>query len=100
MGMNKSKKKMAQSLTSNEEQLVKRLRRNPELMARIESIVDLAENAEGPLKTADEMEKALVDEIRRLGNETMHHWATRAEERVSEELKAEHPKVLSRKKKR
>jgi hypothetical protein len=98
--MNKSKKKISQSLTSKEEQLVKRLRGNPELMARVQSIVDLAENAEGPLKTADEMEKALVEEIRRLGNETMHHWATKAEERVGDELKAEHPKVLSRKKKR
>jgi len=98
--MKKSKKKVEQSFTPKERQLVEQLRKSPGLMERVQSIVDLAENAEGPLKTADEIEEALVEEIRRLGNETMHHWATKAQERVSDELKAEQPKVLSFKKKR
>jgi hypothetical protein len=52
------------------------------------------------LKTADEVEELLIAEIRRLGNVTMSHWATQAEERVSSELRSQDPTVLSRKKKR
>ena len=70
------------------------------LEARFESILSLASNAEGPLKTADEVEALLVEEVRRLGHATMSQWAVRAEERVSQELKEQEPALRSRKKKR
>jgi hypothetical protein len=52
------------------------------------------------LKTADEVEELLIQEMRRLGNTTMNQWAVGAEERVSRELKGQDTTVLSRKKKR
>jgi hypothetical protein len=67
---------------------------------RFESILKLASNSDGPLKTADEVEALLIEEVRRLGHATMSQWAVRAEERVSQELKDQQPEVLSRKKKR
>jgi hypothetical protein len=54
----------------------------------------------GPLKTADEVEELLIEEMRQLGSTTLHHWAIQAEARVSEELKSQDPTVQSRKKKR
>lgn len=63
-------------------------------------ILELARNAEGPLKSADEVEKLLIQEMRQLGNTTMKEWATQAEERVSNELKGQDATVRSRKKKR
>jgi hypothetical protein len=39
------------------------------------------------LKTADQVERLLIQELRRLGKTSMHEWATQAEERVSRELK-------------
>ncbi len=53
-----------------------------------------------PLKTSDELEDLLIEEVRRLGSATMSHWASQAEERVSRELKGQDPTVRSRKKKR
>ncbi len=100
VGMTKPKKANS-SPSAPEQRLLNQLRKNPHLMERFQRILDLAESSDGPLKTADEIEDALIEEMRRLGNETMHHWAVQAEDRVTEELKSkESGKVLSRKKKR
>jgi hypothetical protein len=87
-------------LTPVEVQLIEQLRRHPQMMERVQSIMEIARNEDGPLKTADEVEGMLVDEMRRLGHTTMTQWATTAEERVSTELQDQDPTVLSRKKKR
>jgi hypothetical protein len=80
--------------------MIEQLRQNPEMMARVQSILDLAGNADGPLKTADEVEELLIQEIRHLGNVTMNQWAVQAEERVGTELKEQDPTIRNRKKKR
>jgi len=70
------------------------------MMERVQSIMAIAGNAEGPLKTADEVEELLIQEMRQLGHVTLSQWAIQAEERVSTELKGQDPTVRSRKKKR
>jgi hypothetical protein len=87
-------------LTLQESQLIQRLRQHPELLARVQSILDLAHAADGVLKSADEVEELLIQELRQLGHSTMNRWATQAEARVSAELKRQDATVRSRKKKR
>lgn len=87
-------------LTAQETQLIRQLRQQPEMLARLQSILDLAHAADGPLKTADEVEELLIQELRQLGHTTMSQWATQAEERVGSELKGQDATVRSRKKKR
>jgi hypothetical protein len=96
------KKKTAdpKEFTQQETQLIKHLREHPEMMVRVQSILEIARNAAGPLKTADEVEALLIEEMRRLGNVTLSQWAIQAEERVSTELQSQDPTVRSRKKKR
>ena len=89
----------AQQLTPAETKLVEQLRQHPELMARVQEIMAIARNEDGPMKTADEVEELLIEQMRQLGNETMCQWASQAEERVSREIKEQDPTVLSRKKK-
>jgi hypothetical protein len=86
-------------ISQSEAQLIEQLRQHPEMMARVQSILDIAYNEAGPLKTADQVEELLIQEMRRLGNTSMHQWATQAEERVSRELKGQDATVRSRKKK-
>ena len=81
-------------------QLIEQLRQQPEMMERLRSILELTGNAKGPLKTADEVEELLIQELRQLGNTTLCQWATQAEARVSDELKGQDPTIRSRKKKR
>jgi len=99
MGMT-NKESVEPQLSEQEIRLVELLRQHPEMRDRFESILNLASNTDGPLKTADEVEALLIEEVRRLGHATMTQWAVRAEERVSQELKEQQPEVLSRKKKR
>ena len=96
----KKNKMVAPSLTQEEIHLLKQLRHHPEISQRVRSILEIAGAEKGPLKTADEVEDLLVEEMRRLGNVTMRQWASQAEERVSTELKRQDSTVLSRKKKR
>ena len=87
-------------LSEGEARLIEQLRRHPQMMEQVQSIMEIARNENGPLKSADEVEGILVEQMRRLGHTTMSQWAVSAEERVSRELQDEHPSVLSRKKKR
>jgi hypothetical protein len=96
----KKKKADGQAFTQSEIQLIEQLREHPEMMVRVQSILEIARNAEGPLKSADEVEELLVEEMRRLGNVTLSQWAIQAEERVSTELRSQDSSVRSRKKKR
>jgi hypothetical protein len=96
----KQKKTVAPTISPQEIQLIEQLRQHPEILERVQSILQIARNEDGPLKTADEVEELLIQEMRRLGSATMHQWASQAEERVSSELRRQDPTVRSRKKKR
>ena len=86
--------------SQREVRLIEQLRQQPEMMERLRSILELTGDMEGPLKTADEVEELLIQELRRLGNTTLCQWATQAEARVSDELKGQDSTIRSRKKKR
>ena len=96
----KKRKSDSKELTQEETRLIEQLRQHPEIMDRVQSIMAIARNAEGPLKTADEVEELVIQEMRRLGHVTLSQWAIGAEERVSTELKSLDASVRSRKKKR
>ena len=98
--MKKKHRRVVAVLTAEETHLIERLRQHPEIRERLQSILDIAGNQEGPLKTADQVEELLIEEMRRLGQVTMSQWANQAEERVSAELKQQDSTVRSRKKKR
>ena len=86
--------------STQEQQLVERLRRHPELMERFQGILEIGADADGPIKTADQVEELLVEELRRLGNTTMGSWAARVEERLSQQLQQGEVSARARKKKR
>lgn len=61
-------------LSKQEKHLLQLLREHPEMMERFSSILELAASKEGPVKSADEVEALLIEEVRRLGKrwETGH----------------------------
>lgn len=69
--------------------LEERLKDNPILRKRVESILDLAENADGKFKTADEAEEHAIEELRRLGNELLQEWAINQEKKAAEDVRKE-----------
>ena len=99
MGMTK-KDSPPPKLSSQELQLIEQLREHPLLLERFQAILAITANAEGPLKSADEVEGLLIEETRRLGNTTMGSWAARAEERLAGQLEQKDASAGVRKKKR
>jgi hypothetical protein len=94
------KNKSADALSDQELQMIERLRRHPELMERFQSILEISANAEGPVKSADEVEGLLIEEMRRLGKATMGDWASSAEKRLAAQLEQKDATARARKKKR
>ena len=70
--------------------LLELLNRHPELKLRVRALADIAEDADGDLVRADEAERRVIEEVRRIGQATLHSWAqgriARGEE---EQLQAE-----------
>jgi hypothetical protein len=96
----KDKKRSDKPLSQEELKMMERLRRHPQILDRVQSILEIAENKEGRLKTADEVEELLIQEMRQLGNTTMRDWAGAAQEQMAEVLRRQEPTLRSRKKKR
>ena len=87
-------------LSKQEKHLLQLLREHPEMMERFRSILELAASKEGPVKSADEVEALLIEEVRRLGKTAMGDWALNAERRLGEELAQQDATASVRKKKR
>lgn len=88
------------SLSTQEIQLLERLRKRPTLKTQLESILEIVAQEEGSLKSADEIESLLIQELRTLGNLAMTQWARDAEGQLGQDLKTSDPSVRARKKKR
>lgn len=59
----------------SDEELMKRLREQPELRRRMVALLDIVQDKTGEVKLADDAELKLTQEIRRLGQELMQAWA-------------------------
>jgi hypothetical protein len=66
--------------------LEERLRDHPALRAKMESLLMVVENAAGDVEKAAEAERRVTDELRQMGNEALHAWARRQEERKETEV--------------
>jgi hypothetical protein len=94
----KDKHPSPSKLTTEELQLIQRLRENPELMERFRSILEISTNTESRLKRADEIETMLIEEMRRLGKVSMESWAGGVESTLGEQLEQKDPSAVVRKK--
>ena len=70
----KDKTSAVDGTPSDEARFLERLRQHPELKARFQSILDVAQAADGPIQTADAVEERVIVELRQLGHATMNQW--------------------------
>jgi hypothetical protein len=78
--------------------LEERLRAHPALYARISQLLEVVENAAGDVAKADEAERRVMEELRRMGQEALQSWAER--QQVVLEQAAEADSQLTRKEKK
>jgi len=82
---------MAKPSNQEEKQLLEQLRRHPDLFQRIKSIMSLADDPDHQIRTADELETLLVEEVRKLGKTTMESWGSQQEKQAAQEFKQQNP---------
>jgi hypothetical protein len=68
--------------------LEERLKEHPELKAKIEAMLAIIENAGGDVAKAAEAERRIIEELRQMGNEVLHGWARRQQQKKEEEYNA------------
>lgn len=85
-------------LSEEEIRHIEKLRKHPELKDRITAILEISDGKQGELRSADEVEDLLIEEIRKLGNTSMKEWAKGAEARVGQEHQEKNPGSYSGKK--
>jgi hypothetical protein len=66
--------------------LEERMKDLPEVSARFERMLDLIENAAGDVEKAAEAERRVIEELQQMGNEVLHSWARRQQQRKEEEF--------------
>ena len=64
-----------QTLSDQDLKLVEKLNRHPRLKARMERVLAIAEDAGDDLIKAADAEQRVIEEMRRMGNEVLTHWA-------------------------
>jgi hypothetical protein len=79
------------TIKQSDQQLWERWNAHPELKQRFEAILALAEGEKAGEQTADEIEGLLIEEVRRLGAQTMGAWARGAHARIAAEVQAQNP---------
>ena len=65
--------------------LEERLKGYPELKTKIESMLAIIENAGGDVEKAAAAERRIIEELRQMGNEVLHSWARRQQQKKGEE---------------
>jgi hypothetical protein len=55
--------------------LEERLKNHPHLRARVEAMLDIAENATGDIEKANDAEERIIEEMRQTGKEILVDWA-------------------------
>ena len=87
-----------ESISSADRSLEERLKEYPELKAKIEAMLAIVENAGGDVEKAAAAEQRIIEEMRQMGNEVLHSWARRQQQKKEDEYQAQ-PGVNRKRKK-
>lgn len=61
-----------------------RLKDHPDLIARLEAMADIVENADADVEKADEAERRVLEEVRQMGREVLQAWAQRQQRKKAD----------------
>jgi len=79
-------------MDTNEDQLfINRLKQHPKLRERVESLLQVVENTAGDCTRADDAERHVIEELRKMGNDALHCWAEKSAQETTEALRKQQP---------
>jgi hypothetical protein len=77
----------------NDQTFIDRLNLHPELKKRVESLLNVVENAAGDCTKADDAERHVIEELRKMGSDALHSWANNAAQKSAEILINQEPNL-------
>ena len=81
------------------ENIGERLDRHRVLKSRVESLLNIIENSPADTVKADDAEFRVIEELRRMGNEVLHDWASEKESAAAEECRKYNGNIIGHGKK-
>ena len=76
-----------------------RLKDHPDLLARLEALADIVENAGGDLEKADEAERRVLEQVRHMGQEVLQGWAQRQQRKKADQALSQERELKRKEKK-
>jgi hypothetical protein len=76
-------------MQSRKRSFEERLNAHPHLRERVDQLLAIVEDAEGDIDKADEAERRVIEELRRLGQEVLEGWAVAKEKQKVLDLQRE-----------
>ena len=80
--------KNAKSPSLSPQDFLDRLQRHPDLQSEFEAILNIADNSDGDVVKADEVEERVSQELQRLGQRVIQSWASRKHQKLEAESDA------------
>ena len=77
-----------------------RLNQHPDLRERMETLLNVVENVAGDCTKADAAEQAMIEELRKLGNEALQCWAEQAVQKATATVRQQQPALQGNGKKK
>ena len=85
---------------NKDELFLTRLNHHPPLRERRETLLNIVENVAGDCTKADAAEQAVIEELRKLGQEALQGWAERAVQKATETVRQQQPALQGNGKKK
>ena len=73
-------------MTDHKNSIEQRLNKHPHLKKRIEELLEVVENTDGDFQKANDAEQRVIEELRKMGNEILHDWASNREKQEFERI--------------
>ncbi|MCK5889148.1 MAG: hypothetical protein KAG19_04320 [Methylococcales bacterium] len=71
----------------SDQNFVDRLNQHPRLRDRMEALLNVVENVAGDCTRADDAERFVIDELRKMGSDALHCWEDQVAINSTEHLK-------------
>ena len=76
-----------------ERSLEERLSAHPQLLSRIEALLNVVENSAGDIEQADLAEQRVIEEVRQIGKQALSSWAELQHQKQVSVLRQNHPSL-------
>lgn len=77
--------------STEDQELIDRLNQHPTLRERVNSLLNVVNNVAGDCTKADDAERYVIEELRKMGNDALHCWGEKSAAKSAKQIKEQSP---------